>query len=259
MPRHCAKPILAIAAMLGLAAAVGGCSRGEAVLDDLKEISFQKPTFNTPNWAVLQKPETAQLGPRGPVPPEQLVDTSGHCAAPAQPAETPRQAAAPSQAAEPETASNAGAPAQSPGEARVGSIAGDLASAPMRQGPPPAAPKTPQRTASADPRDLGGLQPEVAGPAGVPVAGGVALGMTECEAVRRVGQPSQVTVATGDQGVRKVVLTYASGPRSGVYTFEAGRLKVIDALPAESPPAKPQRKTPRKPARTAGGERVYVR
>ncbi len=265
MPRHRAIPTLALAATLALGVAVAGCSGGAGVLDDLKDVSFNKPTFSKPDWALLQKVKTAELGPRGPVPPEQLVDAAGRCVATAQPAEAPQQEATaqpPEQPSAPDpAAANAQAPAQARAQARVGSIAGDLASAPMPQGPPPApapAKPTPKRMASANPRDLGGLQPEVTGPAGTPVMGGVALGMTECQAVRRAGPPNQVTIGTGDQGVRKVVLTYASGPWPGVYTFEAGRLKVIDAAAVTSQPPKPQRKT-RKPDRTASGERAYAR
>ena len=73
--------------------------------------------------------------------------------------------------------------------------------------------------------------------------------------------PSQVTIGAADKGERKVVLTYLGGPWPGIYTFQAGRLKVIDAAPEQAKPAKPNKKTkkkPRGPAHTAGTERVYV-
>ena len=87
--------------------------------------------------------------------------------------------------------------------------------------------------------------------------GGIALGMTECQAVRRAGQPSQVTIGTANKGERKVVLTYLGGPWPGIYTFQSGRLKVVDAVPTQLKPVKPKKK-PRRPARTATTERVYV-
>lgn len=76
------------------------------------------------------------------------------------------------------------------------------------------------------------------------VPGGVGLGMTECQVVAHAGQPGQVDVGAGDAGERKVVLTYMSGPWPGIYTFSAGRLKVIDRV-AQPEPQKPARKKAR--------------
>jgi hypothetical protein len=78
------------------------------------------------------------------------------------------------------------------------------------------------------------------------VPGGIALGMTECQVVAHAGQPGQVDVGAGDTGQRKVVLTYTNGPWPGIYTFAAGRLKVIDRV-AQPEPAKPARKKARSP------------
>jgi hypothetical protein len=78
------------------------------------------------------------------------------------------------------------------------------------------------------------------------VPGGVALGMTECQVVAHAGQPGQVDIGAGDRGERKVVLTYMNGPWPGIYTFAAGRLKVIDRV-AQPEPAKPARKKARGP------------
>jgi len=85
------------------------------------------------------------------------------------------------------------------------------------------------------------------------VTGGIALGMTECHAVQRVGTPSSVAISTGDKGERKVVLTYLSGPRPGIYTFSGGRLNVVELAPEQPKSAKPAaKKTPKKkPANTA--------
>lgn len=108
----------------------------------------------------------------------------------------------------------------------------------------------------------GGLEPG-GGPgtgAMAPVLGGVALGMTECQAVRRAGQPSNVVVGAGQGGDRHVVLTYLDGPWPGIYTFDAGRLKQVDAAPVpEKPKAKQKQKPKPKRAKSASSaERVYV-
>jgi hypothetical protein len=250
----------------GLAAAAGGCTRYAEIAEEFKEGNvFNKPVIHAPDWAKFTRnTKVAQLGPHGPVAPEDLVDAAGRCAAAAPPA-SPASAAAPEPAAaQPASEPAPAAPARAPGSARVGSVAGDLASAPMPQGPPPAPmpvkPKKPKRVASADPtNDLGGLQPE--GAPGAPVLGGIALGMTECQAVHRAGHPSQVSIGSAKQGERKVVLTYLAGPWPGVYTFQSGRLKVIDAVPEPQKPAKPKNKIKKKPrqrAHTAVTERVYV-
>ena len=85
------------------------------------------------------------------------------------------------------------------------------------------------------------------------VTGGIALGMTECQAVQRAGTPSNVAISTGEKGERKVVLTYLSGPRPGIYTFSGGRLNVVELAPEQPKSAKPAaKKTPKKkPANTA--------
>lgn len=85
------------------------------------------------------------------------------------------------------------------------------------------------------------------------VPGGVALGMTECQVVAHAGQPGQVDIGADETGGRKVVLTYMSGPWPGIYTFSAGRLKVVDRV-AQPEPQKPARKKPRSP-KTANSSR----
>ena len=87
-------------------------------------------------------------------------------------------------------------------------------------------------------------------PGGTPtVAGGIALGMTECQAVQRAGTPSNVAISAGERGERKAVLTYLSGPWPGIYTFTGGRLSVIDRAPEQPKPAKtaPKKKKTAKP------------
>jgi hypothetical protein len=69
--------------------------------------------------------------------------------------------------------------------------------------------------------------------------GGIALGMTECDVVRRAGLPGNINVGAGDKGERKVVLTYLSGTWPGIYTFDGGRLKVVNRAPVPETPVKP--------------------
>ena len=78
--------------------------------------------------------------------------------------------------------------------------------------------------------------------------------MTECQTVRRAGVPAHVAISGGEGGARHVVLTYNSGPWPGIYTFDSGRLKVVDEAPDQEKkpgPKKPAKrtKTMRKPWR----------
>lgn len=215
MSRHRAS--ISFALVCSAALLVGGCKNVTGVFEDQNEGGVFKSAdiFAKPDWA---RPSTARvsLGPQGPVGAEDLVGADGRCAPTAQAAEPP-----PAQAAAP-----AGA------DREVGSVAGDLAG--------PAAP-APTRTAGADP----GLQKLE--PAMPQVAGGIALGMTECQAVQRAGVPTNVAISAGDKGERRAVLTFLSGPWPGIYTFADGRLKVIDRAPEQPKPAgTPAKKTPKK-------------
>jgi hypothetical protein len=78
------------------------------------------------------------------------------------------------------------------------------------------------------------------------ILGGVALGMTECQVARRAGEPSNVQFGNEAGADRKVTLTYLQGPWPGIYHFSAGRLKDMERVAAPAP-AKPARKTKRKP------------
>ncbi len=80
---------------------------------------------------------------------------------------------------------------------------------------------------------------------------GVSLDMTECEVVRNLGQPQSVdfpSQGAGDQ--RRVVLTYKTGDRPGIYEFSGGRLTSIEQG-NEQPPAiakkPPSKKTKQQP------------
>jgi len=73
------------------------------------------------------------------------------------------------------------------------------------------------------------------------LSGGIALQMTECDVVRRVGQPEQAQIGTNERGERTVVLSYIRGSRPGVYRFTGGRLTVIERAPG-APAERPQKK-----------------
>jgi len=120
-----------------------------------------------------------------------------------------------------------------------------------------AAESTPTQTAaSAETQKLEPTMPQV--------AGGIALGMTECQAVQRAGIPTNVAINAGDKGERRAVLTFLNGPWPGIYTFDDGRLKVIDRAPEQpKPAAAPAKKTPKKKSgapktATQNIERSYV-
>jgi len=240
LPRHRFVYSAAIVCAAALATATAGCSNKAQVLSDNNDAGwFSKPLdfFGKPDWA---QPSGAgrgiNLGPRGPVGPEDMVGADGRCAPPG---------AATAQAAEPPPAPAAPTP---PADRAVGSIAGDLAG--------PAMPAASPAAVTSDP----GLQSLE--PAAPQVMGGIALGMTECQTVQRAGQPSNVAISAGDKGERKVVLTFLSGPWPGIYTFNSGRLKVIDRAPEQPKPSRTptKKKKPAKP-RTASHdfERDYVR
>ncbi len=210
MPRR--RVYLSIAFTCATAVAVAGCKNTAQVFEDQNDGGwFSKPFIAKPDWA---RPSTGNvnLGPQGPVGPDDIVSSEGQCAAPA---------AALAQSADANTTG-------------AGGGAG--------------APSTTQAAAAPN----SGMQRLE--PASTPlVTGGIALGMTECQAVQRAGMPSNVAISTGDKGERKVVLTYLSGPWPGIYTFSGGRLNVVERAPEQPKPAKPAaKKTPKKkPANTA--------
>jgi hypothetical protein len=92
------------------------------------------------------------------------------------------------------------------------------------------------------------------GAAGGPVPstrGTVALGHTECDVVRGIGAPDNVSLSNNGRGDRVAVVNYSRGQRAGIYTFTAGRLTSIERGPepvAQPKAAKPKAK--KKPAAT---------
>ena len=87
------------------------------------------------------------------------------------------------------------------------------------------------------------------GAAGAPptTTGTVALGHTECDVVRGVGVPQNVNLSNNPRGDRVAVVTYAQGPRAGIYTFTGGRLSSIERGPEPIAPPKPARVAKKKP------------
>jgi len=94
-----------------------------------------------------------------------------------------------------------------------------------------------------------GAAPAVSGTASASPRG-VSLDMTECEVVRALGQPQAVDLTPQPGGQRRVVMTYKTGERAGIYEFVGGRLSGIERsdepLPAVA--KKPPAKKPRPPA-----------
>jgi hypothetical protein len=92
------------------------------------------------------------------------------------------------------------------------------------------------------------------------LGGGVAIGMSECDVVARLGQPSAVNLGRNPNGDRTAALTFNAGPRPGLYRFTAGRLAEMDrveeprsAEPTKKKMVKKKAATPKQPATTTGG------
>ena len=89
------------------------------------------------------------------------------------------------------------------------------------------------------------------GAAGAPptTSGTVALGHTECDVVRGIGAPDNVSLSSNPRGDRVAVVSYSRGQRAGIYTFTAGRLTSIERAPESAAPARGA-KPKKKPAAT---------
>lgn len=87
----------------------------------------------------------------------------------------------------------------------------------------------------------GGATALADGAAGSPppsTTGTVALGHTECDVVRGIGAPDNVSLSNNPRGDRVAVVSYSRGQRAGIYTFTAGRLTSIERAPEAAGPAK---------------------
>jgi hypothetical protein len=76
------------------------------------------------------------------------------------------------------------------------------------------------------------------------LGGGIALGMSECDVVFRAGAPNAVQIGKNPNGDRTAVLTFNSGPRSGIYHFEAGALMEVERVQSAPAPAQTAKKKP---------------
>ena len=110
--------------------------------------------------------------------------------------------------------------------------------------PPPTVPQAPAPAAASQ-----------AGTAPAPtdadtlLGGGVSLGMSECDVVFRAGAPSAVQIGKNPNGDRSAVLTFNSGPRPGIYHFEAGALMEVERGQTAPEPAQTAKKKPASPAK----------
>ena len=72
--------------------------------------------------------------------------------------------------------------------------------------------------------------------------GGVALGMSECEVVCRLGRADVRELGAAPNAGREALwLTYQTGPRPGIYRFGGGRLAEMDRVEGQPPPAAEKR------------------
>lgn len=114
---------------------------------------------------------------------------------------------------------------------------GSCPAPPVPQAPPPA-PGNPAAAPLAPAADTAAL-----------LGGGIALGMSECDVVFRVGQPSAVQIGRMPNGDRTAVLTFNSGPRAGIYHFERGALREMDSVPMAAAPPQTVKKKAAKSAK----------
>ena len=108
--------------------------------------------------------------------------------------------------------------------------------------PPPAAPPA---SATAAPNQPGNAP--AATDTSALLGGGIALGMSECDVVFRAGAPNNVQIGKNPNGDRTAALTFNSGPRPGIYHFEAGKLMEVERVQTAPAPAQTAKKKPASP------------
>jgi hypothetical protein len=95
-------------------------------------------------------------------------------------------------------------------------------------------------TAQATPAGPESTSDALSGQGALPtVQGGIALAMTECQVVQRIGAPDRVDI--GAEGTTRITtVTATHGPSPGLYRFRGGRLVSIERVdtPAPARPAK---------------------
>ena len=121
--------------------------------------------------------------------------------------------------------------------------ANDLVAANGSCPPPPAVQQAPA-AAPAAAANQPGSAPATADTSTL-LGGGIALGMSECDVVFRAGAPSTVQIGKNPNGDRTADLTFNSGPRPGIYHFQAGTLMQIEQV--QSAPAQTAKKKPASP------------
>ena len=121
--------------------------------------------------------------------------------------------------------------------------ANDLVAANGSCPPPPAVQQAPA-AAPAAAANQPGSAPATADTSTL-LGGGIALGMSECDVVFRAGAPSAVQIGKNPNGDRTADLTFNSGPRPGIYHFQAGTLMQIEQ--AQTAPAQTAKKKPASP------------
>lgn len=85
------------------------------------------------------------------------------------------------------------------------------------------------------------------GDSGEFTGGGIALEMSECDVVQRIGAPENIDVSANPRGERTVTLTYQRNERPGIYRFVAGRLKSIERGAEPPQPEQPAKKSKARP------------
>jgi hypothetical protein len=109
----------------------------------------------------------------------------------------------------------------------------------------------PGMTAAGAPANANALADGAATTPAPSTAGTVALGHTECDVVRGIGPPDNVSLSNNPRGDRVAVVNYSRGQRAGIYTFTAGRLSSIERGPEPVAPPKAEKSRPKKkPAAT---------
>src|ERR1700748_145976 len=79
--------------------------------------------------------------------------------------------------------------------------------------------------------------------------GTVALGHTECDVVRGIGPPDNVSLSNNPRGDRVAVVTWTHSSRAGIYTFTGGRLTSVErGADPVAPPKTAKSKSKKKPA-----------
>ncbi len=107
-----------------------------------------------------------------------------------------------------------------------------------------------QQAPAAAPANQPGSAPAAAD-TGALLGNGIALGMSECDVVYRAGAPNAVQIGKNPNGDRTAVLTFSTGPRPGIYHFEAGTLMEVERVqtaPATTQTAKKKPASPKKPS-----------